>query len=153
MTENLTIVGYPLIIGYNRLYSLYYELSGQKMPSPERQCLECGSPFRGRLDKKFCSDSCRVAHHNRLNADENRYVRRVNNILRKNRRILMKMSASGKHRVRYENLRSHGFDFNHFTSTYRRRDGNRYYYCYEHGYLPINNYWCLLVKRRTGDEE
>jgi endogenous inhibitor of DNA gyrase (YacG/DUF329 family) len=115
------------------------------MPSQERKCLECGSVVHGRADKKFCSDACRVAYHNRLSTEEYRYIRAVNNILRKNRRILQQMNRGGARRIKYESLRALGFDFNHFTSTYRRRNGSRYFYCYEQGYLPIDKHWCLLV--------
>ncbi|SRR5690606_11579275 len=119
------------------------------MPSqPSRTCLECGEPFRGRIDKKFCSDTCRVAFNNRLNSDDTRYVRNINNILRRNRRILISMNPTGKSKVSYERLRSSGFDFNHFTSTYRTRNGSQYYYCYEQGYLPIDDNLFLLVIKK-----
>ena len=119
------------------------------MPSPsERLCLECGAPFRGRIDKKFCSDTCRIAFNNRLNSDDTSYVRNVNNILRKNRRILISMNPTGKNKVSYDRLKSRGFDFNHFTSTYKTREGSQYFYCYEHGYLPIEeNYYLLVIKK------
>ena len=88
------------------------------MPSQhERLCLECNAAFRGRIDKKFCSDACRVAFNNRLNSNEISYVRFVNNILRKNRRILMSMNPTGKNKVSHDKLKAHGFDFNYFTST------------------------------------
>lgn len=116
------------------------------MPSqPERLCLECGAAFRGRIDKKFCSDVCRVAFNNRLNSDDISYVRNVNNKLRKNRRILMKLNPNGKNKVSHDKLKAQGFDFNYFTSTYKTREGALYYYCYEHGYLPIERDWYLLV--------
>lgn len=119
------------------------------MPSPsERLCLECGAPFRGRIDKKFCSDTCRIAFNNRLNSDDTSYVRSINNILRKNRRILISMNPTGKNKVRYEKLKARGFDFNHFTSTYKTREGSQYFYCYEHGYLPIEEDWYLLVIKK-----
>jgi len=119
------------------------------MPSPsERLCLECGAPFRGRIDKKFCSDTCRIAFNNRLNTDDTSYVRNVNNILRKNRRILISMNPTGKNKVRYDKLKASGFDFNHFTSTYKTREGSQYFYCYEHGYLPIEEDWYLLVIKK-----
>jgi hypothetical protein len=119
------------------------------MPSQsERLCLECGAPFRGRIDKKFCSDTCRIAFNNRLNSDDTSYVRSVNNILRKNRRILISMNPTGKNKVSYDKLKSRGFDFNHFTSTYKTREGSQYFYCYEHGYLPIEeNYYLLVIKK------
>lgn len=119
------------------------------MPSQsERLCLECGAPFKGRVDKKFCSDTCRIAFNNRLNSDDTSYVRNVNNILRKNRRILISMNPTGKNKVSYNKLKARGFDFNHFTSTYKTREGSQYFYCYEHGYLPIEQDWYLLVIKK-----
>ncbi len=113
-----------------------------------KTCLECGDTFKGRIDKKFCSDPCRIAFNNKLNSDENNYIRNVNNILRKNRRILLELNPDGKVRVNREKLNTHGFDFNYFTSTYTTKDGAQYFYCYEQGYLPIeNNYFLLVVKK------
>jgi len=119
------------------------------MPSlSERSCLECGEPFKGRIDKKFCSDVCRIAFNNRLNSDDTSYVRSINSILRKNRRILMSMNPTGKNKVSFHKLQSRGFDFNYFTSIYKTREGSQYYYCYEHGYLPIENDCFLLVIKK-----
>lgn len=119
------------------------------MPSqPLRQCLECGEPFKGRIDKKFCSDICRVAFNNRQNSQDTSYIRTVNKILRKNRRILMSMNPTGKSKVSHARLKARGFDFNFFTSTYRTREGAVYHYCYDHGYLPIENDWYLLVIKK-----
>jgi hypothetical protein len=119
------------------------------MPSPdERSCIECGSPFRGRMDKKFCSDLCRIAFNNRLNSDDIHYMRNVNNILRKNRRILITMNPTGKNKVSHEKLKAKGFNFSYFTSIYKTREGSLYYYCYEQGYLPIEkDYYLLVVKK------
>ena len=119
------------------------------MPSQQsRLCLECGEPFKGRIDKKFCSDICRIAFNNRLNSDDVNYIRSVNNILRKNRRILMSMNPTGKNKVSHGSLRSKGFDFGYFTSTYKTREGALYYYCYDQGYLPIENDCYLLVVKK-----
>jgi hypothetical protein len=117
-------------------------------PLEEKTCLECESPFRGRADKKFCSDQCRISYNNRLNSDGNNYVRNVNNILRKNRRILLELNPEGKNRVSREKLRSKGFDFNFYTSTYTTKEGAQYFYCYEQGYLPIEKESCLLVIKK-----
>ena len=121
------------------------------MPSlPLRLCLECGEPFKGRIDKKFCSDICRIAYNNRRNSDQMNYIRSVNNILRRNRRILMSMNPTGKNKVSHGNLKARGFDFSHCTSVYRTRDGALYYYCYEQGYLPIaKDLYLLVVKKES----
>ena len=119
------------------------------MPSlPERSCLECGASFKGRMDKKFCSDACRVAFNNRLNSDDTNHVRNINNILRKNRRILMGLNPMGKNKVSLEKLKEQGFNFHYFTSTYKTREGAFYFYCYEQGYLPIEkDYYLLVIKK------
>lgn len=119
------------------------------MPShSSRSCLECGESFRGRIDKKFCSDTCRIAFNNRLNSDDTTYVRTINSILRRNRKILISMNPTGKNKVSYEKLSARGFDFNHFTSTLKTRGGSQYFYCYEHGYLPMENDLYLLVIKK-----
>ena len=111
----------------------------------DKLCIECGSKIIGRRDKKFCSDQCRTTHYNRLNSDHNTYVRNVNNILRKNRRILATLNPTGKIRIHQDKLRAEGFDFGYFTSIYTTKDGSVYHYCYEQGYLNVDKNWYLLV--------
>lgn len=114
----------------------------------EQTCTECGSGFRGRIDKKFCSDQCRTTFNNRQKSLENKYIRDVNGILKKNRRILVEMNPEGKSRVSKDKLKSKGFNFSYFTSTYTTKDGAQYFYCYEQGYLPIEKDHCLLVVKK-----
>ena len=113
-----------------------------------KNCLECGTPMVGRADKKFCSDQCRSMNHNRFNSDNNKYVRSINNVLRRNRRILGDLNTGGKVRVSAERLKERGFDFRYHTATYRTKDGVIYYYCYEQGYLPIEKNCFLLVVKQ-----
>jgi hypothetical protein len=114
----------------------------------EKHCLECGDKIIGRADKKFCSDQCRISYNNKLNSDETNYVRNVNNVLRKNRRILMELNTTGKTRVSREKLNEKGFDFSYYTSTYTTKEGSQYKYCYEQGYLEVDkNYYLLVVKK------
>jgi hypothetical protein len=117
-------------------------------PIEEKTCSECGTTIKGRVDKKFCSDQCRSAYNNRLNSDETSYVRNVNNILRKNRRVLMELNPDGKNRVSRDKLKAKGFDFQYFTSTYTTKEGAQYFYCYEQGYLPIEKDFFLLVVKK-----
>ncbi|PLX00786.1 MAG: hypothetical protein C0594_15270 [Marinilabiliales bacterium] len=113
----------------------------------ERKCLECGDSFTGRADKKFCSDQCRNTFNNKLNSDTNNYVRNINNILRKNRRILDGLTPNGKSKVKRTKLESMGFNFNYHTHIYTTKKGSVYYFCYEFGYLPIEDDYFALVKR------
>jgi hypothetical protein len=116
-----------------------------------KSCQECGDPLKGRTDKKFCSDQCRAAFNNRLNSDETNFVRNVNNLIRKNRRILTRLNASGKTKVSRSTLAEKGFDFMYFTSTHTTKDGAICYYCYEQGYLPVEKEQFLLVTREDNN--
>lgn len=110
-----------------------------------RKCLCCGKVVFGRSDKKFCDDQCRNAYNNSLNSDNAPAVRSINNILRKNRRIMAELNVSGKTKVPRNKLTELGFNFNYFTNLLKTKTGNTYYFCYEHGYLPIENDWLMLV--------
>ena len=112
----------------------------------ENLCPECKGPFRGRVDKKFCSDSCRNTYNNRINSDVNKYIRNVNNLLRKNRRILNELKA-GKKTVHKSELEKKNFDFQFFTNIYTTKNGHTYYFCYDHGYRELeNDYYMLVIK-------
>lgn len=114
----------------------------------ERSCLECGEPIYGRIDKKFCSDQCRNSYNNRLNSDSNNYVRNVHNILRKNRRILEELNPKGKAKTTRSKLLDKGFDFTYHTSTYTTKAGAVYHFCYEYGYLQLeNDFYALVIKK------
>jgi len=110
-------------------------------------CLECGDPLKGRIDKKFCSDYCRNAYNNKVNKDSKNLIRNTNNRLRKNYKILTDLNTTGKTKVTRSKLIQHNFDFNFFTSIYTTKTGNTYYYCYDQGYLALDNDLYLLIKR------
>jgi len=108
--------------------------------SASRTCPECGEKLIGRVDKKFCSDQCRNTYNNRLNSDASNTVRNINNILRKNRRILQDLNKqSGKTMVSKDTLLTNGFNFTYFTSSYKTQKGSEYRYCYEQGYLFLED--------------
>lgn len=113
-----------------------------------RECPECGEKIMGRADKKFCSDMCRNSYNNKLNSDTNNFVRNINNILRRNRRILEEMVPDETSKSSRSKLLEKGFDFNYITNTYTTKKGIVYYFCYEYGYLPLENDWFFLVKRK-----
>ena len=114
----------------------------------QRLCKECNQKLLGRKDQKFCSDYCRNAYNNKQNEDANKYVRRINSILRKNRRILELLNPEGKKTVDAITLAEEGFNFHYFTNIYTTQKGGNYYFCYEYGYRKIeNNQYILVVKQ------
>ncbi len=113
-----------------------------------RKCLECGEEIEGRVDKKFCSDQCRNTYNNRLNSDSINYVRKVNAILRKNRRVLSILNPNGKTKVSKSQLASEGFNFDYFTNVYQTKQGKTYYFCYDQGFLKLDeDLYALVVKQ------
>jgi predicted nucleic acid-binding Zn ribbon protein len=113
-----------------------------------KKCPECGDEILGRADKKFCSDQCRNTFNNRQKQDANNFIRNVNNILRKNRRILAGLNPNGKAKASRNKLVEKGFNFDYFTNSYTTKTGKTYYYCYEFGYLPIeDDYYFLVMKQ------
>ncbi len=111
-------------------------------------CVECGEEIIGRADKKFCSDNCRSAFNNRLNSDATNFIRNINNILRKNRRILADLNPEGKTKIHRDRLLERGFKFSYFTNEYVTRAGSVYRFCYDQGYLALDNdYYALVVRQ------
>jgi predicted nucleic acid-binding Zn ribbon protein len=120
-----------------------------------RHCLECGEKIVGRVDKKFCSDQCRNTYNNKLNSDANNTVRNINNVLRKNRRILAELSGQlEKAMVSKETLLSKGFNLTYHTHTYTTKKGDTYRFCYEQGYLFLEdkNLYLLVTHKEKGYE-
>lgn len=117
----------------------------------KKVCLECGEPVKGRVDKKFCSDACRNTYNNQVNKDSVNLIRNTNNQLRKNWRILEELNPTEKCTVPKKQLLNKGFDFNLFTTLLKTKAGDIYYFCYNQGYLPIENDFYLLVKRNSTD--
>ncbi|MFN4147295.1 MAG: hypothetical protein ACK4GN_15830 [Runella sp.] len=113
-----------------------------------KECLECGEKIVGRSDKKFCSDLCRNAYNNKLNADANNLVRNINNRLRRNRRILEEICQEDKVKTTKTTLQREGFDFGYFTHIRTTQKGATYYFVYEFGYLALENDFYLIVKDR-----
>ncbi len=117
--------------------------------SETRLCSECSQKISGRKDQKFCSDYCRNTFNNRLNEDANNYVRRINTILRKNRRILEKLNPKGE-KVTLDGIRlaEEGFNFHYFTNIYATQKGSVYHFCYEQGYIKLENDKYMLVLKQ-----
>lgn len=110
-----------------------------------RTCQECGQKLSGRKDQKFCSDYCRNTFNNKLNVDSTNYMRRINNILRKNRRILATLNTTGKRTVDAIILAEEGFNFHYYTNIYKTQKGTNYYFVYDQGYAKVEGDQFVLV--------
>jgi hypothetical protein len=122
-------------------------------PINEKKCAECSALIAGRIDKRFCSDQCRSTFNNRLTLDDTKLIRNTNNVLRRNRRILLSLSQGGVTMIHRHSLQTRGFDFEYFTSSVRTKAGKRFFYCYDQGYIRTRKgYVQLVIKNEHHDE-
>jgi predicted nucleic acid-binding Zn ribbon protein len=117
------------------------------MQKTKRECTQCGQMITGRADKQYCSNQCRAAASNSRKADDagERLMKEINNKLRHNRQVLQRASPEGKTTLRREVLQLAGFDFRHFTHLYRTKQGTTYHFCYDYGYLLLEDEKVLIV--------
>ncbi len=115
----------------------------------ERKCQECGEKLRGRIDQKFCSSQCRSAFSNRNNAVTINMMRNINNILRKNRKILHQLNPKGKTSLPKKRLVEAGFNFDYFTNIYVTKNNTTYYFCYDQGYLLNDKGYVTIVIKKS----
>lgn len=119
----------------------------------ERKCNYCFEAIKGRTDKKFCSDQCRNAFNNEKNAGSENHLRRINAILKKNRKILENLSGGiNKKIVSVISLLNSGFNYGYFTSNYTTKKGHVYIFCYEYGYLKLGDDKVMIVKQNNLDQ-
>ncbi len=116
----------------------------------QRKCSFCDKPLQGRSDKKFCDDYCRNNYNNQLKAVENNLIRNINNSLKKNRNVLAGMMLENEETAKTtrEKLLQEGFQFKYSTHHYTNKKGNVYVYCYDYGYLALENDWYLVVRSK-----
>ncbi|WP_410222341.1 hypothetical protein [Pedobacter sp.] len=113
----------------------------------QRLCLDCNTEIKGRSDKKFCDDQCRSNYNNKIRASDNDFVKKINQILIKNRKILKDENPEGKAKINKDKLLKKGFNFNYYTHIYKTQTGNLYTFCYEFGFLHLNEDQLLIVKK------
>jgi hypothetical protein len=115
-----------------------------------KKCASCEKIIKGRSDKKFCDDYCRNNYNNLLKGESNNTIRNINNALRKNRKILETLLPETEKMVKAnkDKLLQLGFQFKYFTHQYTNKNNQVYCFCYEYGYLALENDWYLIVKRK-----
>lgn len=120
------------------------------MISEKKTCRYCEKPIRGRADKKFCDDYCRNSFNNQLKSYSSNNVRNIQNYLKKNRNILENILIDGVETVKIpkDKLYGQGYQFKYHTHTYINKKGSTYYYCFDYGFLELENQWLLVVRNR-----
>jgi hypothetical protein len=83
-----------------------------------------------------------------LISNESNIVRNINNLLRRNRRILEKLCPGEKSKSTLGEMKNEGYNFKYFTNMYETKKGLSYYFCYDYGYFLLNDEETMIVKRK-----
>ena len=111
-----------------------------------RHCKECGAPLKGRIDQKFCADFCRNQFHNRINWQHRMATKSINRILQNNHSVLRTFLCQHKKRkISSSEMLLMGFDFQYYTHVKKNRRGQVYQFCYDFGYLRIDEVYVYIV--------
>jgi hypothetical protein len=103
-----------------------------------RNCITCDSPLIGRIDKIYCNNYCKSSYHYIKNKSKEptNYIK-IDNQLKLNRRLLSHFNQAGKSTIRKEKLIAAGFNPKFFTHYWKNTRGQVYLFCYDVGYLEL----------------
>ena len=118
-----------------------------------KYCQECGIKITGRIDKKFCGDTCRIHYHNVLNKQRDALLKTINRKLKKNAVILERLLKYGIESIRKELLESEGFDFVFITHQLITKDGKEIICCYNYGYYYLTAEELKLIEVKDLDSQ
>ena len=99
---------------------------------PDRPvCLECGDEIvYGRRGKKFCSDSCKNAYHNRMQHHSRSVRLRIMGILDRNYSVLDRLIKLKISSVSLGDLAQMGYN-KEFVTSYHKVGGHDEYRCFD----------------------
>lgn len=105
----------------------------------EKVCLACGEIIKGRSDKKFCDDYCRNSYNNKLKSTSNNFMRKVNHILTRNRRILEQLlpPEESMSKASEDKLKSEGYNFKYFTHQYTNKKTKSIFFVMNMDIFPL----------------
>jgi hypothetical protein len=117
------------------------------MPTEKRYCHCCAQVLHGRLDKKFCDEGCRNNFNNQQNSVQNKEIRIINRVLKRNRAILLAFLALEKKQTKVDRecLLLEGFNFRYMTHQGVDLDGQLYQICYDVGLISEQHTDYLIV--------
>ena len=120
------------------------------MKLEKRFCQSCMQILQGRTDKKFCDEGCRNNFNNQQNSIQNKEIRIINRVLKRNRVILLALLQAGKKptKVGKEYLLLEGFNFRYMTHQGVGSDGQPYQICYDVGLVSLKNWEYQIVQEK-----
>jgi hypothetical protein len=121
------------------------------MPLPRTTdfCPICGAKLQGRLDKRFCSNTCRARYFTNKSEERIPVTRNVDAILHKNWKILSEYHTSiGKRKffVELSTLCSQGFHPEYYTTSAENSQKKMYFFVYDFGWMMFTDKEVMVIK-------
>ena len=109
-------------------------------------CLECGDEIHyGRPDRKFCSENCKNAYHNRKARNSRNTKLKVINALENNHGSLDRMLKLGIDSIDLVDMKHLGFNVDYSTS-YRKIRRHDEYCCFDIRYILTPTRICSISR-------
>lgn len=103
--------------------------------------LNCSNPIEGRADRKFCSVYCKTDFHyqKRKQSDKAYFKKTIDEVIRRNRKILHEYNLAGKTTVRKTELLNKGFNPRFITHWWKKSNNETYLFCYDQGFKEVKD--------------
>ena len=114
-----------------------------------RICRLCKSHFNGRSDKIFCTVKCKTSYHQKLSQVTRDAAYKIDNILHRNRSILLEIMGKKKTQMKVSilTLERKKFNFNYITTYKINKQNKEYRYVYDFSYMLFSNSEVLINRR------
>lgn len=112
-------------------------------------CKICNKRLVGRKDKIFCSVKCKNYYHVNLRKATTLVVKELDNILHRNRSILLEIMGKNKTQCTIERvvLEKKKFRFKYHTHHHINSKGKTYYYVYDFAWMAFSDDRVLVVRK------
>ena len=94
-------------------------------------CLECGTNFNGRKDKKFCSLECKNSYNNRRHKQIRMYKNKVIQKISRNYEVLEMLLLENIRSVELETVIKLGFEPYYFTGSHKNNKRHMECCCFD----------------------
>lgn len=119
------------------------------LPRPVKYCPICAAELFGRLDKIFCSKSCKNEYHRKRKDQYLPFTNTIDGILHRNWVILTEIYEEvGKRKffVPMSRLQKAGFHTKYMTTHQINAKGKEYHYIYNYGWMMFTDKEVMIVR-------
>jgi len=113
-------------------------------------CRICKKKLTGRSDKKFCSLSCKNSYHAQLRKATETVSREIDNILHRNRSIMLEIMGKTKTQIKIPRLilDKKKFSYIYHTHSITNSAGKVYHFVYDFAWMTFSDDEVLIIRKK-----